>query len=278
MASQQGRGKAATARAVCLCTGWLLATACSDDSSATAGAEGTDAHQLGDLQVQGDIAGLADVTASDAGADPAAMGLPAWLTGTWPECSGVLTVSAPDVAVWQEAGGTCSVRAKVVWQQGALDFTVTEQTGCPDGSPGWLTTGTRASFDGTQLSLVHPTLFTGIKRFSHKPLRQRWNISNAVSGGHMDLCFDENGRFFDGRWRTNGDCFFISCGAIVTQVKNVGAEKHIWTECQGGCPCASILIVTAESSDAMSGHFTSAGCTFSDSGPFSAVRAPFPGG
>lgn len=228
-------------------------------------------------------AGVSDTaTAADVAAADVTVGLPSWLTGTWLECGGSLTVDAPaqgesvTKAIWRDIGGACEVRATVKWTDGQLDFVDLQATECTGTPPSWITAGTHATFDGTQLVIVHPALFTGLKRFSRTPDRQRWQFTSGKSVGNLDLCFDENGRFYDGRWKTEGDCWFISCGATVTQVKEVKTETHIWTECQGGCPCTSILIAKTKTESTMSGAFSTASCDTSSSGTFEATRVAFP--
>ena len=130
-------------------------------------------------------------------------------------------------------------------------------------------------FDGVLLTLVNPKFFAGLKRFSAKPTRESWAFTAKTGGiGTMRLCFDENGQFYDGSW-SSSNCSLLACGSIVAQVKHVGTETHVWTECQGSCPCTSIVIATTKTATAMSGKYAGGNCLGGESGTFDAVAQPF---
>ncbi len=251
---------------------WTVA-ACGDDAAAGTGSDQPDAIAAVDAQVGGGVADAQPDVLDAAGAD---VGLPAWLTGTWLECGGDLTISQPDSATWRASGSACTVTSTLVWHAGTLDFTAVTGVGCPNGPPTWMIAGTQASFDGAQLTLVHPSLFAGLKRLSAKATRELWSVKADASGtGVTRLCFDANGVFYDGNW-ASADCSFIACGSIVAQVKRVGTQTDIWTECQGSCPCTSILVATQKTATAMSGSYSSASCAQAASGTFVASAQPFP--
>ena len=267
----------ATRMAVFCLTAWLAA--CSDDTGVGSGPGSADAFGAPDLVVME----LALDSAADEPVDVAldvsattVVGLPAWLTGTWLECSGTLTITAPDQASWTPTGQTCAITAQLVYHDGGLDFTGTHGGKCAGGPPSWFTKGTHVAFDGQELAIIAAKLFTGMKRFSHVATRESWDFTSGTGGiGTMRLCFDQNGQFYDGFW-VSSNCTLIACGAIVAQVKHVDAETHIWTECQGSCPCTSIVIATQKSAAAMSGKYSGGDCHQGDSGVFTAVSTVFP--
>lgn len=248
----------------------------------------TDLHVVVDQQASA----LPDVLLEDATPEASVLpadvtqtpvGMPAWLTGTWLDCAGAATLTADQKLVWKVAGDACTVQAHVVWHEPAMMDIVPDQvTNCTkNGPPQWMDVGLHPTFDGDQLTLVLPKLFTGFKRFSHNPERQHWHVSGGKdqSGkaveGDLSVCFDEKGRFYDGGWRSD-PCTLIACGALVTQFKEVNGVRHIWTECQGDCPCTSIIIAKTFSENAMSGKYASANCEFAQDGAFTATRMPFP--
>jgi hypothetical protein len=83
----------------------------------------------------------------------------------------------------------------------------------------------------------------------------------------------------------------MSCGGNFTNSKVVQVQtgsgpevqRHLWTTCEGGCPCSGLLIATEDSSVAepsgvgalMQGTFQNVDCTGPESGTFQAVRVPF---
>ncbi len=245
--------------------------ACGEDTPLGAGAGSASGDSPTDAQVVNGV-DVPDVV--DAAVD--ATGLPAWLTGTWLECSGTLTITQPDQAVWQASGNSCRVTASLAWHDGALDFLTVTGTGCSGPLPTWLIPGTHASSDGNQLTLVAPSLFAGLKRFAAHATRELWAVKSSNGGsGNLRLCFDASGQFYDGGW-TSADCSLIACGSLVAQVKHVGTETHIWTECQGSCPCTSILIAAEKTAAAMAGKYSSASCLHAEDGTFSATPQAFP--
>lgn len=269
---------------------WLATSAliaCGEDVSTDVGADQADVLAAADLRITNGLddsgvvdagmvdSGVVDVVADLAPADATPAGLPTWLTGTWLECSGDLTIVASDHAVWHAAGNACTVTAQLAWHDGELDFNDILTSECPDGAPLWFLTGTHASSDGEQLTLVHPKLFAGLKRFRSQSVRERWALTASTGGkGILRLCFDGSGQFYDGNW-VSSDCSVISCGAIVTQVKHVGTETHVWTECQGGCPCTDILIASQKTEVAMTGKYAGGNCLTAEDGTFTAVALPF---
>ncbi len=253
---------------------WLLAAlmcGCSDDVATGTGAGQADAIAVSDALVSDAATGAA----IDIQGEVTATGLPAWLTGTWLECGGDLTITPAGLATWHAAVGSCSATSQLQWQNGVLTFTNVAADQCPNGAPTWFVGGGQASFDGVLLTLVNPKFFAGLKRFSAKPTRESWAFTAKTGGvGTMRLCFDENGQFYDGSW-SSSNCSLLACGSIVAQVKHVGTETHVWTECQGSCPCTSIVIATTKTATAMSGTYAGGNCLGAENGTFNAVAQPF---
>ena len=265
--------------------------ACGDDTATGAASAGT-ATAAGDDASVSDTgitdaadAGVTDSTSADGqqtdtpGTDiaPVDTGLPATLTGTWLECAGTLTLTHERTWSWTSRSG-CTHAGEVAWtpETGAIAFAETATPTCAEPVPTWLQGTATAASDGQHLSLINPALFQGWKRLSHSADRQRWVMSAPGKGvgGSLSLCFDEGGHFFDGNWKS-ADCNLIACGALVTQVKPVGNETHIWTTCTGSCPCAAVIIVQSAVNEMWSGHYQSSNCAGADGGPFTATAEPF---
>ena len=245
-----------------------LLWACGEDTSIGIGADQADALAAADLAVMGEDA--------DAAASTSAAELPAWLTGTWLECNGTLSITAPAQATWKPAGDACAFTATVAFKDGGLDFTSVDPGSCHSQAPIWFTAGTHAAFDGQQLTVIFAKLFYGVKRFSHKGVRENWQFTGSNGGGGtMRLCFDDTGLFYDGNWNSSG-CNMIACGSLVTQVKNVQGVTQIWTTCQGDCPCTAILMAKDKSAAAMAGSYSGGSCKGGENGTFTATSKPFP--
>ena len=213
-----------------------------------------------------------DVSAADTNAPPA------WLSGTWRECTGTLNFTAKNTFTWTSAWEDCTASGTVTLHDGLCDLAVdATSTGCTSAPPSWMRKDLQVTATSDQLTLVNPALFQGLKRLVRTGVRESWDIVGSLGGaGTMHLCFDATGTFYDGRWRSD-KCNLLACGANISQVLVVGSETHIWTQCMGGCPCAAILVAKQKTADAMSGLYNSAGCDAVEKGTFTGKLGKFPG-
>ena len=264
-------------RHIWLAIGLWVCTACGEEVPVGSGVDPADALAVQDAQVTGQWPDAQDVppdvpVVPDAGP----VGLPAWLTGTWLECGGDLTIQKPDQLVWHASGSACTVTGHVAWAEGALVFADLVPANCSGPPPTWLGPGAHATFDGKQLTIVNPAIFSGIKRLTAKASREYWTVTASTGGkGILRLCFDQDGLFYDGNWNS-ADCSLIACGSVVSQVKHVDTATHIWTQCQGGCPCSSILMASEKTDAQMAGKYSSGNCQHAEDGTFTALRGTFP--
>ena len=228
---------------------------------------------------------LPDVAAADAPLDAApdiaaadSSALPAWLSGTWRECTGTLTFTAKNTFSWTSAWEDCSASGTVTLHDGLCDLAVdATSTGCTSAPPSWMRKDLQVTATSDQLTFVNPALFQGLKRLVRTGVRESWDIVGSLGGaGTLHLCFDAAGTFYDGRWRSD-QCSLLACGANVSQVLVVGSETHIWTQCVGGCPCAAILVAKQKTADAMSGVYNGASCDAVEKGTFTGKLGKFPG-
>lgn len=227
----------------------------------------------GDAPASPDADPAAEVAAP---ADASPTGLPGWLVGTWQDCGGTFTLAADGAWAWQEADSACTLAGKATWDGMLLALTVTG--GSCGKTPTWIRPDLGAGLAGGTLALSHPAIFGGVHRLAQGPdvVRERWDLT-ADTGGKatMSLCFHD-GAYYDGGYVSPG-CTFLSCGGGIDQVKTVGTAVHLWTHCQGDCPCSTVLIAKTKTEKAMSGSYFTGNCLGTASGGFQAVRVDFPG-
>ncbi len=285
---------------------WLfalgLAQACGDDAAtlaanaqagADAGVKDGDVSQSPDGAAEiADIAEQSDPGAAGDVSDPGALAAadepgdssettasplwPAWLSGTWQDCTGDWTISPDGTWTWLSIDQGCSRQGTAVWTGQLLDLTATDGA-CP--APIWLQKGLGISVQGDILTLVHST-FVGMRKFTKGGIdRQRWQVTELQSQtqSNLDLCYDSSGAFFSGKFKALNQCVFLACGGVVDDLQKVNGQPQLWTHCVGSCGCSGLVVVEQQATDSLSGHYATADCYTGHGGTFSAIAVPFAG-
>ena len=207
--------------------------------------------------------------------DATAGAWPSALVGVWRDCSGDLTLQGNGQLGWVSLADDCTASGTWTAAGGAIAITVGTTTPSCGSSVGWLRGDLSGGVVGDSLILAHPSFFNGNKRFNSSAIdRQRWLLTAKPGSAVMDLCCSASGAFFDGHF-TSPSCGFLACSGNVNDVKRA-SQWHIWTQCQGQCPCAAVLVATSISATALAGTWSIAHCGGSDSGGWTAIRQPFP--
>ena len=207
--------------------------------------------------------------------DPVTPELPDWVQGVWQRCGGTLTIG-PSAYTWRGTTG-CKADGPVTWDGQFLGLLPEVVQDCSV-TPAILQPDLGATVQGELLTLLHPKLANSIQKFAkYGGLRERWLVT--VEGGQQSwlyLCYDKTGTFYEGSHQGIESCQFFSCGGQVTGVKAKGGETHIWTACEGGCPCGGVAIAASKTDSAMSGKLFAANCQQGYTKTFTAERKVWP--
>ena len=243
------------------------ATASTDAAENTDAAESTDATASTDAAESTDatastdaVTEVPDTTSTDTSTDTSPAQVPIWLQGDWLGCPGTLSIG-PTSYSWR-VQPECVITGSASWDGQLLSIAPGESSGCTT-IPKFLQPDVGAATQGELLTLTHPKINAGVERLVRPGgNRERWLITLQTGAqSELRLCYDKTGKFHTGSYSgLANNCYFFSCGGMVSNATAYGSEYHLWTTCSGYCPCGGIAVLSEKSATQMTGILHSANC------------------